>query len=108
MSADSMCALANSVEERPYVDKVTVEVNPLLARCVRSRVFIFVAALQGVCVSFAPLFLYWSGKGTFYPGYEWLFVPLCFVVIWGVPSVYFALANPVVKQLRERSATKPV
>ena len=82
------------------MDKVTVEVNPLLARFVRSRVFIFIAALQGVCVSFAPLFLDWSGKGKFYPGYEWLFVPLCFVVTWGVPSVYFALANPAKTLLR--------
>lgn len=39
---------------------VTVEIDSRLVRFVRSRAFTVVASLRGVCVSFAPLFLYWS------------------------------------------------
>lgn len=59
------------------MSKVTVDIGPMWARIVRSPVFFIVAALQGVSVSFAPLFLYWSGQHRFYQGYEWFTVPLC-------------------------------
>jgi transposase len=59
---------------------------------------------QGVAVSFAPLFLYWSGQGKFYHGHEWLIVPLCFAVICLVPPVYLRLGGAVVKELRKTTA----
>jgi len=57
---------------------VTVEVDPKWVKFVRSLIFSIVAALQGVAVSFAPLFLYWSGKGE---SYSWLRVVYCAVVL---------------------------
>jgi hypothetical protein len=37
------------------------------------------------------------------PGYEWIIVPLCFVVIYYVPLFYFRLGNVVAKELRQNS-----
>ena len=81
---------------------VTVEVSPRLASVVRSPAFVIVTALQGVSISFAPLFLYWSGKGMF-KGHEWLVVPICFAIVVIVPLVYFALGNAVIRELRKKS-----
>lgn len=81
---------------------VTVEIDPKLVKFVRSPAFSIVAALQGVTVSFAPLFLYWSGQGKFYHGYESFIVPLCFAVICLVPLVYFRLGGAVIKELRKQ------
>jgi hypothetical protein len=44
--------------------------------------------------------LYWSGKGKFFPGYEWLVVPLCFAVIYLISFFYFLLGNMVARKLR--------
>jgi len=61
-----------------------------LAKIVRSPAYAVVSALTGVSVSFAPLFLHWSGQGKFFPGYEWLVVPACFAVIYLVRrSIFF-------------------
>jgi len=80
---------------------VSVEIDPRWAKIVRSPVYVVVSALTGVSVTFAPLFLYWSGKGRFFPGYEWLVVPSCFVVIFLVSSFYFVLGSKVARKLRE-------
>ncbi|HTR24491.1 MAG TPA: hypothetical protein VMI10_10940 [Terriglobales bacterium] len=56
--------------------RVTVEIGPTWTRVVRSPIYLIVAALTGVSVSFAPLFLYWSGKGEFYPHYARIIVPV--------------------------------
>ena len=80
---------------------VTVEIDPKWAKFVRSPAFSIVASLQGVAISFAPLFLYWSGQGRFYHGYERFIVPLCFAVIFLVPLVYFRLGGAVVKELKK-------
>jgi hypothetical protein len=61
-----------------------------------------IAALQGVSVIFAPLFLYWSGRGNYFNGLEWVVVPLCFAVIYLVPVFYFWLGTSVIRQLRQK------
>jgi hypothetical protein len=73
------------------VGVVTVEIDSRLVKFVRSPAFTVEASLQGVCVSFAPLFLFFSGQGMSYHGHEWFVVPLCFAVICLVPLVYFRL-----------------
>jgi len=83
--------------------KVTVEIDQKWVRITRSPLYGIVAGLTGVSVTFAPLFLYWSGKGKFYPGFEWIVVPLCFAVIWAVVSFYFGVGNPIAKALRQES-----
>jgi hypothetical protein len=80
--------------------KVTVEIDQKWVRLARSPLYYIAAGLTGVSVTFAPLFLYWSGKGTFFHGYEWIIVPLCFVVIYFVPGFYFGIGTAVAKELR--------
>ena len=82
---------------------VTVEIDEKWVRLARSPLYYVVAALTGISVTFAPLFLYWSGKGTFYHGYEGIIVPLCFVVIYFVPGFYFSIGTAVAKKLRNNS-----
>jgi hypothetical protein len=59
------------------MNTVTIDVDSSLVRIVRSPAFSVVASLQGVCVTFAPAFLYWSGQGKFFHGYERFVVPVC-------------------------------
>ena len=83
------------------MEKVTVEINPKWRKLARSPLCFLVAALQGVAITFAPLFLYWCGKGSFLPGYEWLIVPLCFAAIFLVPLFYYRLGGAVIRELRK-------
>ena len=82
---------------------VTIEIDPTWAKIVRSPVYYIVASLTGVSISFCPLFLYWSGKGMFNPKYQWLIVPLLFVIIFVVPFFYMSLGSMVIKELRKSS-----
>jgi hypothetical protein len=79
---------------------VTIEIDSTSAWFARSPLYFIVSGLVGVSVTFAPLFLYWSGKGTFYPGHERFVVPLCFAVIYLVPFFYFRVGQAVAKELR--------
>ena len=81
--------------------KVTVDVGPTWVKIAHSPIYFIATTLAGISVSFAPLFLYWSGKGKFYPGYEWIIVPLCFAVICLVPGFYYHLGGLVAKELRQ-------
>jgi len=80
--------------------KVTIEVDSAWVKIVRSPIYYVIAALTGVSISFAPLFLYMSAKGKFFPNYEWLAVPLCFAVVVVVPFFYMRLGSLVIKELR--------
>jgi hypothetical protein len=82
---------------------VTVEIDQKWVTVARSPIYLIVSALTGVSVTFAPLFLYWSGKGKFYPDYKGIIVPMCFAVIYFVPLFYFRLGSVVVKELRQNS-----
>jgi hypothetical protein len=84
------------------MEKVTVEIDSTWAKIARSPLYFVIAALQGVSVTFAPLFLYWSGKGTFFPGSERIVVPVCFAVIFLVPLFYYRLGAAVIKELRQK------
>ncbi|MGB2606258.1 MAG: hypothetical protein WBC78_21815 [Candidatus Sulfotelmatobacter sp.] len=84
--------------------KVTVEIGPTWVKMARSPIYFVVSGLMGVSVTFAPLFLYWSGKGKFYPGYEWIVIPLCFAAIDLVVTFYFGLGNIVARELRRNSS----
>ena len=79
---------------------VTIEIPAKLAWFVRSPLYFLVSSLVGVSISFAPLFLYWSGKGWFYPSYTRVIVPLCFGVIYLVPLFYIVVGQAVANQLR--------
>jgi hypothetical protein len=81
--------------------KVTIEIDSKWLRIVRSPLMWIVAALQGVSITFAPLFLYWSGKGHFYRGSEWFIVPLCFASIFLVGLFYMRLGGEIIRELRK-------
>jgi hypothetical protein len=85
------------------MDKVTIEIDSKWAKLVRSPLYWVVAALQGVAVTFAPLFLFWSGKGAFFHGFEWIIVPSCFAVILLVGFFYMLLGNAVIGELRKKT-----
>ena len=81
------------------MEKVTIEISAKWGQLVRSPFMFIIAALQGVSISFAPLLLYWSGKGEFYPDKPWL-VPILFAIVYFVPLFYFFIGGLVVKELR--------
>jgi hypothetical protein len=84
------------------MDKVSIEIDSRWVKAARSPVYLIIQALQGVSVSFAPLFLYWSGRGNYFNGLEWLVVPHCFMVIFVVSVFYFWLGVSVIRQLRQK------
>jgi hypothetical protein len=81
--------------------KVIIEVNSIWVKIARSPLYWIVAALQGVSVSFAPLFLYWSGKGFFSPEENRFVVPMCFATIFLVGMFYMLLGSGVIRELRK-------
>ena len=84
------------------MDRVSIEIDSRWVKIARSPAYLIIAALQGISVSFAPLFLYWSGRGSYFNGLEWVVVPLCFAVIFFVSVFYFWLGNSVIRQLRQK------
>jgi hypothetical protein len=81
--------------------KVTIEVDSKWVKIVRSPLSWIVAALQGVAVSFAPLFLYFAGKGLLPHGFDWFAAPLCFAIILLVGFFYMRLGGEVIGELRK-------
>jgi hypothetical protein len=79
---------------------IEVEIDSRWVRVVHSPIYTWIVTpLTGVAISFAPLFLYWCGKGTFFPGTEWIVVPACFLVIYLVGIFYIALGSSVIRAL---------
>ena len=83
------------------MSKVAIEIDSKWVKVVRSPIYWIVASLQGVALSFAPLFLYQSGKHEFFHGYEWIVVPVCFGVIYSVGLFYMILGGAVITELRK-------
>jgi hypothetical protein len=81
-------------------DYVTVKVDTKWLRRLKSP-FIFgpVAALTGVSVTFAPLFLLTCGQVREWTMYHWVAVSVSFLVIYFVPSFYMSLASEVMAEL---------
>jgi len=82
------------------MESVTIQIGATRARLARSPVYWIIAALQGVSVTFAPLFLYWSGRGGYSFGSEWVILPLCFGVMYLVAIFHFPFSNRVIEELR--------
>ncbi|MGO9231512.1 MAG: hypothetical protein ACLPXM_16395 [Terriglobales bacterium] len=84
------------------MERVTIDLDARWVRIIHSPLYWIVTALQGVSITFAPLFLYWSGQGKFYPGWQWLIVPACFAAILLVGFFYLLLGNAVAAELRKK------
>ena len=82
-----------------------VEISPKWAALIKSPLMWLIWTFQGVAISFAPLFLYWSGKGTFFPGSQWITVPACFTVIYLEGLFFFSLGNHVIGQVRKQTSS---
>jgi hypothetical protein len=85
------------------MDKVSVEIDAKWIKIVHSPLYWIVVTLQGVSITFAPLFLYWSGKGMFSRRVEWLVVPSCFAIILLVGFFYMLLGGAVIGELRKKN-----
>ena len=83
------------------MESVTVQVDDRLVRMARSPLYWIVAALQGVAATFAPLFLYWSGKGGYFAGMESLVALVCFGVILLVSLFHFQFSGVLLRELRK-------
>lgn len=83
------------------MNKVSIEIDSKWVGIVRSPVYFIIVSLQGVSVTFAPLFLYYSGR-KYFNGVEWVVVPLCFLVILLVSGFYIWLGRSVIRQLRQK------
>jgi hypothetical protein len=87
------------------MEKVTIQIDSKWVRRVKSPLMLIVGTLQGVSITFAPLFLYWSGTGSFHPNLRWIVVPLCFASIVLVGGFYIWLGGAVVRELRKQCDT---
>jgi hypothetical protein len=81
-------------------DYVTVKVDTKWLRRLKSP-FIFgpVAALTGVSLTFAPLFLLTCGQVREWTIYHWVAVSVSFLMIYLVPGFYMSLASEVMAEL---------
>jgi hypothetical protein len=86
---------------------ITVEIDSKWVKILRSPLFLVVGALQGVAFTFAPAFLYMSGKDWFlFRRFEWFIAPFCFASIVIVGWFYLLLGQAIVKQLHAPTRTK--
>jgi hypothetical protein len=81
------------------MDKVTIQIDSKWVKEIHSPKFKVVATLQGVSVSFAPFFLYVSGKDQFLLGYGWIVGLMCFAIINFVGLFYMRLGGAVIEEL---------
>ncbi len=78
---------------------VSIEIDSRWVKRARSPLYWTVATLQGVAITFAPLFLFEAGKGWFHK-YDYLVAASCFAAILLVGFFYIRLGNEVIRGLR--------
>jgi hypothetical protein len=84
---------------------VTVKVDAKWRRRVKSPIIMGpVALFGGVSLTFAPLYLFWCGQADNFGVFEWIVVPLCFLVVYIVPGFYMSLASEVMAELFKSEA----
>ena len=85
---------------RPPSELVTVSIDAKWKRRVKSPYIMGpVAALTGVSVSFAPLYLFTRGPIGELEAWEWAGVAASFLMIYLVPGFYMRLASEVMAAL---------
>ena len=80
---------------------VNIAIDSAWVKRARSPLYWAVACLQGVAITFAPVFLYGAGRGWFQQ-YDSLVAASCFATILLVGSFYVRLGNQVILELRNR------
>ncbi len=85
------------------MEKVTIQIDAKWLRRIRSPLMWVVGTLQGVSVTFAPLFLLWAATGNFHVSGRWVILPLSFVSILLVGWFYLLLGGEVIRELRKQT-----
>jgi len=80
-----------------------VQIDEKWVRRVNSPLYLLVATLTGVSVTFVPLCLYWLGLQQ--ARFADARVLLCLVVIYAIPLFYMRLAGDVIRQIHGAKAT---
>jgi hypothetical protein len=95
--------IAHQSKHRPWTipeETITVQVDAKWLRRAKSPIIMMpIAALTGVSVTFAPLYLLYCGQFDEFGIVEWIGVPICFLIIYLVPGFYMSLASEVLGQL---------
>ena len=95
--------IAASTVRRPWktpANCVMVRVDAKWLRRVKSPfIFLPIAAGTGISLTFAPFYLFWCGQVEEFGIFEWIVVPLCFLIIYFVPGFYMSLASEVIAEL---------
>lgn len=81
-------------------NSVTVEISPKWVSLINSPLMWLVWVFQGVAITLAPICLYWSGKGWFFPAERSIVIGACFAVIFLEGFFFCSLANQVIGQVR--------
>ena len=96
-----ICPAPGHAGENTEMNDVTIRVSERWVRLARSPFAWFATALSGVSVSFAPLGLYFYGKGLEPVGPSWFGVPLCWVIILVCGFFHMKLAQHVMRQMAD-------
>ena len=83
---------------------ISIEIDSKWVRRARSPLFRVVAALQGVAMTTAPLFLFGAANGR-YGRYDYLVAGACLATIYLVGWFYMRLGSEVIGQLRNGTST---
>ena len=78
---------------------VSIKIDSRWVKRARSPLYWVVATLQGVAITFAPLFLFEAGAGRFHR-YDYPVAAACIAMIVLVGFFYVRLGNEVIRELK--------
>ena len=90
------------------MEKITIQIDAKWLRRVKSPFMWVVGALQGVSVTFSPLFLLWAATGSFQVSGRWFILPVCFLSIVLVGWFYLLLGRDVIRELLKQSSVTKI
>jgi len=79
---------------------LTIQIDDKWKQRIRSPLYKVVSSMQGVALSFAPIFIYMIAKGIILKEVEWLVVPICFMIILVVGVFNLKLAQATVNGIK--------
>jgi hypothetical protein len=85
------------------MEKVAIQIDARWLRRVKSPLFWVVGGLQGVSVTFAPLFLLWAATGNFQITGRVFILSACFLSILLVGWFYLLLGHEVIRELAKQN-----
>lgn len=86
------------------MEKVSVEIDARWIRRINSKGFGIISALQGVAITFCPLYIYFAGTMGIlqdHPLLKWIVLIASFATIYVVGLVHIKIATEMVTALRK-------